>query len=260
MRERVRKGMIVRSTSGEKLGKVAALRDEHFVVEKGVFFPADRDLHYQNVRSVAGDEIVYDLADTSIAAGTTATAATAPLGATAQMGARPAAAAGSWQKTELAEGRELRVPLMEEQVSVEKKSMDAGEFRIHKEVVTEERKVTVPLKHEEVIVERVRSASPQATTGARAFQEERFSIPVHEEQFEVTKRPVIKEEVVVRRVTRQEERPASVSVRHEEIEIEDATRLGRGSWRWREVPTRSRGSSDGPHDVVTEPTRGSPAR
>jgi len=132
----------------------------------------------------------------------------------------------TWPTTELAEGNELRVPLMEEEVVVQKATKETGAVRIHKNVVEEERQVTVPLRREEVIVERtpINRSATAMPADAHPFEDQRFAIPVHEEEFELIKRPVVKEEVCVRRVSHEEQRAATATVRHEELEVEDTSR------------------------------------
>jgi uncharacterized protein (TIGR02271 family) len=204
MDTRIRKGMTARSTSGIALGRVISIGPDGFTVEKGIFFPQDHDLRNDCIHEVRGEEIYYRLADETM----------------------PKKENG-WQKAELREGKELRMPLMEEQVLIQKESKETGSVRVHKNVVTEERKVTVPLKREEVIIEHVPAQRAGDSKSTHAFEDERYTIPVHEEEFQVVKQPVIREEVRVRCVTREEQRAASTSVRHEELEVEDETRQRR---------------------------------
>jgi len=195
--------MNVRSTSGISLGKVVSAGPQFFLVEKGIFFPKDHELRYEGIAEIGDNEILYKLSQET---------------------------SDTWTKTELAAGKELRVPLMEEQVVVEKMTKEAGDVRIHKNVIAEERQVTIPLRHEEVIVERRPVRPTETNVSAHAFEEERYSIPLHEEAFEVKTRPVVREEVSVRCVAHEEQRTASATVRHEELEVEDrSTNLPGGS-------------------------------
>jgi hypothetical protein len=50
--------MTVRSTDGEKLGKVIACEADRFFIEKGFFFPKDYVARYDDVGEVRGDEIL----------------------------------------------------------------------------------------------------------------------------------------------------------------------------------------------------------
>src|SRR5262249_19260330 len=109
MDTRVRKGMSVRSTSGLSLGKVIAVGPNNFIVEKGTFFTRDYELRADCISEIKGEEILYRLAQ--------------ELPETVRT--------DGWQKTELPEGRELRVPLMEEQILVEKQNQVTGAVRVH---------------------------------------------------------------------------------------------------------------------------------
>ena len=55
-RENIREGMIVRSADGEKLGKIVALGDTHFEIEKGFFILKDYTVAYSDIKDVQGDE------------------------------------------------------------------------------------------------------------------------------------------------------------------------------------------------------------
>jgi hypothetical protein len=56
-RSRIREGMVVFSSDGEKLGKVLASDSETFVIEKGFLFPKDYVASYEDVADVVGDDI-----------------------------------------------------------------------------------------------------------------------------------------------------------------------------------------------------------
>jgi uncharacterized protein (TIGR02271 family) len=90
---------------------------------------------------------------------------------------------------------------------------------VHKDVRTEQKEVSVPVTREEVHVERVPAEGTQPP-GEAAFRDQTVSVPVHEEEVEIRKRPVVKEEVRVGRTRREEERRADVDVRREEARIE----------------------------------------
>lgn len=181
-RTRIREGMVVRGTDGEKLGKVKSISGDEFIIEKGLLFKEDFTARCENITDVQGDEITY--------------------------------AAQARQD-------EVRMPLAEEQLLVEKQAKQAGEVKIHKEVVTEEKQVAVPVQREEVVVERtpVNEARPAA---ADAFVERDIAVPVMEEEVRVTKQPVVREEVRVRKEPVQEQRAASAEVRREEAHVDDS--------------------------------------
>ena len=61
----VENGMLVTSTSGERIGKIIRADDEEtFVVEKGTFFPKDYQLRYDHITGVNDDgTLIYSLAE-----------------------------------------------------------------------------------------------------------------------------------------------------------------------------------------------------
>ena len=107
--------------------------------------------------------------------------------------------------------------LKEEELHVDKRQVQKGEVEVRKEVVTEQRQITVPVEREEVVIER-RPASRRGRAGD--LRAEQIRIPVSEEQVDVTKEAVVKEEVSVgkRKVTGTE--TVGGTVRHEEVRVE----------------------------------------
>jgi len=134
---------------------------------------------------------------------------------------------------------EMRIPLMDEEIAVEKVARETGHVRIHKGVRIEEKHLKVPVRREEVVIERLpgREAS-LAGAGADAFKEQTLDLPVHEEEVRVTKHAVMREELRVRRTAHEEQREATATLRHEEAEIEDTTPAGRRSV-WQEPAAMS---------------------
>ncbi len=84
---------------------------------------------------------------------------------------------------------ELRVPLAEEELVAEKRTRQAGEVRIRKDVVTERREIPVEVTREEVHVERTPVEGGEARGGEARFEGGTISVPVHEEEVEIRKRP-----------------------------------------------------------------------
>ncbi len=230
----IAEGMTVRGQDGQKLGKVIECAADAFVVEKGLFFPKDYSIRYDQVTDVKGGEVYLNVADFESAKGAaTGTEASrgsaeaanepaigsAPYAGEPYAGASGAPAQGASAAIGAEARDELRVPLAAEELQAEKKERQAGEVRVRKEVVTENQQVSVPITREEVHVDRV-PASGAEQPGDAAFREGTVSVPVREEEVEIRKRPVVKEEVRVSRTRRQEERRADAEVRHEEARIE----------------------------------------
>lgn len=121
---------------------------------------------------------------------------------------------------------EQTLKLREEQLDVSKETVQSGEVEVHKEVVEDQKTVNIPVTREEVYVER-RDVN-EATTGVDSTidDEETIRVPIMEEKVEVTKKPVVKEELVVgkRKVTDTEQ--VVENVRREEAHLD---RDGNGS-------------------------------
>ncbi len=229
-RNEVRAGMAVTSTKGERLGNVIRTGSDTFVIEKGVFFPKDYELRYDHITSLEGEQIGYSLSDTdsrfgrlaeTARAGTAAAAATAATAARAAPStATPRAAASASIGTSRKD--DLRIPLMEEEIGIEKVTRETGHVRIHKTVKTEEKHFSVPVTREDVVIERVNASEEGARTSPElAFKEQTLDLPLHEEDVQVTKRSRVREQIVVHPVVQAMEKEASASLRHEEVEIED---------------------------------------
>ncbi|MFP2958906.1 YsnF/AvaK domain-containing protein, partial [Myxococcus sp. 1LA] len=117
-------------------------------------------------------------------------------------------------------GREedITIPLHKEEVDVLKRDVQAGEVRVHKDVVEEDREMDVPVRRERVRVER-RDVSPGRPAMNASFQEETVVVPLRAEEVEVQKRAVVDEEVVIHKDEVDEERHISEHVRREEVDV-----------------------------------------
>jgi uncharacterized protein (TIGR02271 family) len=123
---------------------------------------------------------------------------------------------------------EVRIPLMREEIGIEKVARESGHVRIHKTIHTEEKHFTVPVTREEVLIEHVAVGRDAPMSADASFQEDTVDVPLYEEEVRVSKRPYMEEEVVVRTVARSVEREGTATLRHEEAEVED-TRKATGS-------------------------------
>jgi uncharacterized protein (TIGR02271 family) len=230
----IKPGMFVTSTNGEKIGKVIRCNADDFIVEKGVFFPRDYELRYDHITEIRDGTVIYSLADyleTAKSRAATTAAPPAPLkaegsGLPASAATAAAAATATRSRREERVGTdELRIPLMEEELGVEKVMRESGHVRIHKAVRSEEKRFAVPTTREEVVIEHVPATDGHtAVSGQPAFEEQTLDVTLHEEEVRVSKRPVLREEVVVRTVAQSVETEGSATLRHEEAEIEDTRR------------------------------------
>jgi uncharacterized protein (TIGR02271 family) len=234
-RSQVREGMTVRSVDGEKLGKVFAVQDGEFLIEKGLFFPKDYVCRYSEISDIRDGELILlhgkeslrsfsigedrgVLADTGARTSAVSTTdMTTGLGLGADTAGLTANASARGVERPMGGQEAVTVPVHKEELDVIKREHQAGEVRIHKDVVQEEKEISVPVRRERVRVER-RDVKDRPAMHA-SFQEETVVVPLRAEEVEVQKRAVVDEEIVIRKDAIEEQRRVTETVRHEEVEI-----------------------------------------
>lgn len=110
---------------------------------------------------------------------------------------------------------EKTMPLREEQLKVDKEDVQTGEVEIGKEVKTEQRDMDIPVRHDEIYVER-RPVDENRADASPVNDSEEIRVPIVEEKLEVTKKPVVTDEVVVGKRTVEENEHISETVKKEE--------------------------------------------
>jgi uncharacterized protein (TIGR02271 family) len=115
----------------------------------------------------------------------------------------------------------LVVPVVAEELTVEKRQVIRGTVRIHTRVETREEVVDEPVRREEVAVERVPvNKLVEGEAPMPHYDNEVFVIPILEEVLVVQKRLFLKEEVRVTRHRTTSSTPQQVTLRREVVEIE----------------------------------------
>jgi uncharacterized protein (TIGR02271 family) len=115
---------------------------------------------------------------------------------------------------------ELRVQRSEEELAAGTREREAGQLKVRKRVRTDRESIEVPTRHEEVSVERV---PVEGEASEAEIGEDEVSVPVTEEEVVVGKRPVVKEEVRIRKDVVEDTEVVEEDVRREEVEVEDET-------------------------------------
>jgi uncharacterized protein (TIGR02271 family) len=123
---------------------------------------------------------------------------------------------------------EVRVQRSEEEIRVETREREAGAMRVRKRVRTDRERIVVPKKRVEVTVERVPVEGGAVPTGEEAaatpeIEEDEIVVPIIEEEIVVEKRPVVKEEIRIRKEIVEDMEVVEEDVRREEVEIDDQT-------------------------------------
>ena len=96
---------------------------------------------------------------------------------------------------------------------------------MRKRVRTDREQLRVPTRHEEVNVERVPVEEGRYATPGEIGEDE-VVMPVTEEEVVTEKRPMVKEEIRVRKDVVEEEEVIEEDVRKEEVDVEDSTTRG----------------------------------
>jgi len=115
--------------------------------------------------------------------------------------------------------QEQRIPLAEEELAVGKRTVQAGEVDIRKTVETEHVEREVPVMREEVDVER-RPISAERGAQPADIGEQEIRVPMMEEEVVVEKRPVVKEELVVKKRAVEGKQDVEADVRKERVDID----------------------------------------
>jgi uncharacterized protein (TIGR02271 family) len=219
-------GADVFGSDGEKVGTVAAVYPGYIVVEKGFFFPTDYYIPMSAIASYDADRVYLSVSkDAALGRGwdvrpvdlETATLETTATTDTLVETDRIAA-------TRVAEEEELRIPVMEEELTATVRPQEAGAVRIEKDVVTEQRTLEVPVTEERVRVERRVVDRPVTAADADAFEETVIEVPLRSETVDVQKQARVAEEVVVSKEATQRTERVADTVRKEQVVVdEDAT-------------------------------------
>jgi len=116
---------------------------------------------------------------------------------------------------------EVRVPIVEERLSVGKRQVDLGEIRVHKTIDAVEESRQEPITRDDVQIERVRVNRPVATPETPREEEGWLIIPVMEEVLVIQKQLVVTEELRIRKQSVTEQREIHETLRREQVSVED---------------------------------------
>ncbi len=146
-----------------------------------------------------------------------------PLPATGYSGDDRAMATREGGTTHRAEQRgpagEVRVPVAEERLHVEKREVELGQVAVRKTVEQERVEVPVELHREEVHVERHDVDARPAQASDTLFEEGTIRVPVRGEEAVVTKQAVVTGEVVIDKERTTERQQVTDTVREEQVEV-----------------------------------------
>jgi uncharacterized protein (TIGR02271 family) len=218
----VHEGMDVLDRDGDKIGKCGETLGQYFNVDAGFLGTKEYYVPFSAITEVQDDAIFLNADKDELESlgwdrqpddwGTASTTMT-----TARQGMTETTARAGMTETEGGQRMQLR----EEELQARKTSQETGRVSLGKEVVEEQRTMDVPVQREEVYVERHPVDRQPADRPIDETADERISVPVRQEQVEVSKRPVVYEEVGVGKRQLTETQQVSDTVRREELRTDD---------------------------------------
>ena len=187
----LRKGMAVYSAEGRPLGRIDG-------VEADAIRVGDRSYELAALERLDGDRVYL---------------------------ARAAADGGSRGASDRVVEAEdqVRVPVHEERLKVEKRPVDLGAVEVRTTVETEQQTVPVELEREEVRVRQEDVPARPATAAEMpgAFEEGTLRVPVRGEEAVTHKATVVTGEVVIDKTRATEQQQVSGTVRREHVEVDE---------------------------------------
>ena len=217
----------VYGSDGDKVGTVAEVQPSYIVVEKGFFFPTDYYIPMSAVSSASAGQVTLNVAkDAALNSGWDTVPDTDTVIIDTDISTAGRASSGGQREVgayEVAAEDELRIPVVEEELTATVRAAEAGAVRIEKRVVEEDRVLEVPVTDEQIRVER-RIVDRPVGADTQAFEEIVIDVPVTTEEVELQKRARVAEEIVVSKEATQRTERVTDTVRREEVYVdEDAT-------------------------------------
>jgi len=113
------------------------------------------------------------------------------------------------------------VPVIQEELTVEKRVVEHGRFRINKQVQEHEEVVDEPLWRDDVDIQHVPVNQPwSGPPPAMRYEGETLILPLLEEVLVIEKRLMFKEELHIRRIQKTVHEPQTVVLRSEDVTVE----------------------------------------
>jgi len=238
--DRLVAGADVYGSDNEKIGTIADVGQQYFLVQKGWLFIKDLYLPTSTIARTDGDNVYLSLtkheaeqmgrdelptegdawygsrgagyADTA----TTTTNRTAT-GTTGYTTDREVSRDATYR-----EGENISVPVVEEQLKAGVRETEAGTARIVREVHQEQQTIDVPVEREEVYVTE-RAVNRPATEADLTMRDREIAIPLKEQEVVTQKQAVVTGEVNVRKEVKRDTERVTDTVRREDVHVEDAS-------------------------------------
>lgn len=225
----IQTGTTVYGSDNEKIGDVASVGEDYFVIEKGFILKTDMYVPMSAVAGVDDDGIRLTMTKDQVEdedwseapeAGGHASYATDDAYRSEATATTPEAYGST--------GEDDRIERREERLTVDKTAEQTGSVHVGKHVEEDRQAVDVPVEREEVTLER-HAADRPATGELRS--DDSIDVPVYEGRVETDKEARVVEELEVGKRTVADTEHVEETVRREEFDIEET---GSGTRRDRE--------------------------
>lgn len=247
-------GMDVFGSDGEKVGSVQDVQGDYVVVSKGFFFPTDYYIPFSALGNADANSVYLNVTkDEALNQGwdqvpdTTTTTTTYdeqpvtdaglhvdnPVADTTTTGLMDTEDRPFDHRTDhvahddVETDETIHVPLSEEEMTAQRRTVDKGSVRVEKDVIEEDVSLDVPVTREEVHVSR-NVVDRDVRPGDATFEEGTIEVPVHGEEVDVQKQARVREELEISKDAVQETERVTGTVRREEARVvDDADTLDR---------------------------------
>ncbi|MGI8690921.1 MAG: DUF2382 domain-containing protein [Thermomicrobiales bacterium] len=238
--DRLVAGADVYGSDNEKIGTIADVGQNYFLVQKGWLFIKDLYLPTSAIARADGNTVYLSLTKheaEQMGRDDLPTAGDAWYG-TQRTGAAMADTGYTTGRTMdrttdrtdytadrevdrgVTEGENVRVPIVEEQLKAGVRENEAGRARIVKDAREEEQSIDVPVEHDEVYVTE-RAVNRPATEADLNMRDRDIEIPLKEQEVVTQKQAMVTGEVNVRKETVTDTERVSDTVRRENVHVED---------------------------------------
>jgi len=212
-------GAEVFGSDGAKVGTVATVYPGYVVVEKGFFFPTDYYIPRSAIASFDGERVYLTVGkDDALHRGWDVIPVDLETSTASSMATDADRLAATRMDTT---AEELRIPLVEEELTATVRPQQAGAVRIEKDVIAEEQTLEVPVTEERVRIERRVVDRPATAADAEVLEDTVIEVPLSRETVDVQKQARVREEIVVSKEAVQRTERVSDTVRREEAIVDD---------------------------------------
>ena len=213
-------GTSVYGSDGEKIGDVAEVSNDYFVIEKGFIFTTDLYVPMSAIAGVDEDGVRLSMTKDQVESSDWSDA---PVAGTTD-DTDDSYVAGSTDDTYVGTDTDLtdgdRLERREERLTVDRTTDQAGSVRVGKHVEEDVQSADVPVTREEVTIDRHSVDRPASGDG---FTEDSIDVPVYEERVETGKEARVVEEIEVGKTATTDTAHVEDTVRREEFDIDDET-------------------------------------